>query len=58
VDKAYIEDPYTLDEFKRALTEALKPPTAGVVFWSWDALNRSPERAEAVRALFGRAAVR
>ncbi len=57
VDKAYIEDPYTLDEFKKALTEALKPPSAGVVFWSWDALNRSPERTEAVRALFGGAAV-
>ncbi len=58
VDKAYIEDPYTLDEFKRALDEALKPPSAGVVFWSWDALSRSPERLEAVRTLFGRAGVR
>jgi hypothetical protein len=58
VDKAYIEDPYTLDEFKRALDEALKPPSAGVVFWSWDALSKSPERMEAVRALFGRAGVR
>lgn len=58
VDKAYIEDPYTLEEFKQALAEALKPPSAGVVFWSWDALNKSPERTEAVRALFGVAEVR
>lgn len=57
VDKAYIEDPYTLEEFKGALTEALKPPSAGVVFWSWDALNKSPERMEAVRALVGGAGV-
>ena len=58
VDKAYIEDAYTLEEFKKALAEALKPPSAGVVFWSWDALNKSPERTEAVRALFGRAPAR
>jgi hypothetical protein len=58
VDKAYVEDPYTLEEFKQALAEALKPPSAGVVFWSWDALNKSPERTEAVRALFGVAEVR
>jgi hypothetical protein len=58
VDKAYIEAPYTLEEFKQALAEALKPPSAGVVFWSWDALNRSPERTEAVRALFGKTGVR
>ncbi len=58
VDKAYIDAPYTLDEFKQALAEALKPPSAGVVFWSWDALNRSPERTEAVRALLGAAGVR
>jgi hypothetical protein len=57
VDKAYIEDPYTLDEFKQAIAEALKPPSAGVVFWSWDALTRSRERTEAVRALFGGAGV-
>ncbi len=57
VDKAYIEEPYSLDEFKRALGEALKPPSAGVVFWSWDALDKSPERTEAVRALFGRAGI-
>jgi hypothetical protein len=58
VDKAYIEDPYTLEEFKQALAEALKPPSAGIVFWSWDTLNKSPERTEAVRALFGKAEVR
>lgn len=53
VDKAYVDDPYTADEFRRALDEALKPPSAGVVLWSWDALDKSPERAEALRAVAG-----
>jgi len=33
-----------------ALTEALKPPSVGVVFWNWDALDKSPEKKDAVRA--------
>jgi hypothetical protein len=53
VDKAYIEDPYTLVQFKEAVTEALKTPSVGVVFWSWDALNKAPERKEALKAVLG-----
>ena len=53
VDKAYIEDPYPPADFKEALQEALKPPSAGVVFWSWEALSRSPERKDIVRSLLG-----
>ena len=53
VDKAYIEDPYTLAQFKEAVTEALKPPSLGVVFWSWDALNKAPDRKEALKAVLG-----
>ena len=51
VDKAYIEDPYTLAQFKEAMTEALKRPSLGVVFWSWDALNKAPERKEALKTV-------
>jgi hypothetical protein len=58
VDRAYIDDPYTVDEFRKALAEAVKPPSAGVVLWSWAALDKSPERAEAVRALFAGPAAR
>jgi len=53
VDKAYIEDPYTLAQFKEAVMEALKPPSLGVVFWSWDALNKAPDRKEALKAVLG-----
>jgi hypothetical protein len=51
VDKAYIEDPYTPAQFKESVTEALKTPSLGVVFWSWDALNKAPERKEALKAV-------
>ena len=53
VDKAYIDDPYTLAQFKEAVTEALKPPSLGVVFWSWDALNKAPDRKEALKTVLG-----
>jgi len=53
VDKAYIDDPYTLAQFKEAVTEALKSPSLGVVFWSWDALNKAPDRKEAFKAVLG-----
>jgi len=53
VDKAYIDDPYTLAQFREAVTEALKPPSLGVIFWSWDALNKAPDRKEALSIIFG-----
>lgn len=53
VDKAYIDDPYTLAQFREAVTEALKPPSLGVIFWSWDALNKAPDRKEALSSILG-----
>jgi hypothetical protein len=53
VDKAYIDDPYTLAQFREAVTEALKPPSLGVIFWSWEALNKAPDRKEALLSILG-----
>jgi len=50
VQEAYITTTLSASEFKDALTEALKPPSKGVVFWSWDTLEKSPEKKEAVKA--------
>jgi len=36
-------------EFEAALLAALEPPSAGVVFWSWDHIEADPERAEIIR---------
>jgi hypothetical protein len=51
VKEAYIPGPESAAEFKEALTEALKPPSRGVVFWNWPALEGSPEKREAVKAV-------
>jgi hypothetical protein len=36
-------------EFEAALLAAVQPPSAGVVFWSWDHIEADPERAEIIR---------
>jgi len=53
VKEAYILDKLTVAEFREALIEALKPPSRGIVFWSWDSLGRDPERKAVVKALCG-----
>lgn len=50
VEEAYITATLSPTEFKAALTEALKPPSRGVVFWNWDGLEKSPEKKAAIKA--------
>jgi hypothetical protein len=40
---------FTTAEFEQQLREALRPPSRGVVFWSWEALAREPEKRRVVR---------
>lgn len=51
VSEAYIEEALSPDEFRAAAAEALKPPSIGVVLWSWDALSKSPEKQALLRRL-------
>ena len=53
VERAYLEEPLSVEAFRHALDEALKPPSQGVVFWSWEALDRSPAKKEVVRSVTG-----
>jgi hypothetical protein len=50
VSEAYINEALSPDEFRAALDEALRPPSIGVVFWSWDALAKSPEKRNILKA--------
>jgi hypothetical protein len=34
----------------RSIREALRPPSGGVVFWSWQALEDEPEKKAALKA--------
>ncbi len=49
VKRAYREEILGKGEFERCLREALKPPSQGVVFWSWEALAQEPEKRRVVR---------
>lgn len=51
--KAYLETPVTVDEFSRSIRVALRPPSAGVVFWSWQALEDEPEKKAALETALG-----
>jgi hypothetical protein len=50
VSSAYREgEVFSAAEFEAALRAALAPPSAGVVFWSWNHIEADPERAEIIR---------
>jgi hypothetical protein len=46
VGQAYLETPYSLEEFRQMVEAALAPPSAGLILWSWEQLAAEPEKAE------------
>lgn len=54
VNKAYLDTPLELLEFRRNLEEALKSPSAGVVFWSWQQLDDYPEKKEVIKSVLSK----
>lgn len=52
VKEAYLNDILSESEFEAAIDEALKPPSRGVVFWSWDGLEKDPEKKLLIKSLF------
>jgi hypothetical protein len=44
----YIDDPFTVDDFRRCINAALKTPSQGVVFFSWPLFEKDPERMESL----------
>ena len=44
VKEAYLPEILTLSEFRNALVAALRSPSTGVIFWSWEALEQDPEK--------------
>jgi len=49
VDNAYLDTELDEQEFEDSLEEALKPPSHGVVFWSWASLSESQEKRKVVQ---------
>jgi hypothetical protein len=50
VSRAYLEDPFRTKDFREALRAALRAPSRGVIFWSWDALAKDTEKQDGVRS--------
>jgi len=44
VNQAYLTEELSADVFRQALIEALKSPSAGVVLWSWEQLDKQPQK--------------
>jgi len=51
VKEAYLNNILSESEFKAALDEVLKPPSRGVIFWSWDGLEKDPEKKLLIKSL-------
>jgi hypothetical protein len=49
VNEAYLVDILSVEEFEQTLIEALKPPSSGVFFWSWEQLEKNPEKKEILK---------
>jgi hypothetical protein len=44
VNEAYLTEILSSEEFEHTLIEALKPPSSGVFLWSWEQLEKRPEK--------------
>jgi hypothetical protein len=51
VKEAYLTEILTISEFRDSLVAALKSPSKGVIFWSWDALDKDPEKKDVIKDL-------
>jgi hypothetical protein len=48
VNQAYLPEPLTASEFDQSIVEAMRPPSAGLILWSWEQLDASPVKKEAL----------
>jgi hypothetical protein len=54
VGRTYTNDEYPVSAFRECIMEALKAPSAGVVFWNWNALSEDKEKLKAVKELISK----
>jgi hypothetical protein len=50
VTAAYREEPFSEESFRMALQGALDSPSKGVIFWSWEALEKDPGKLKVVKS--------
>lgn len=54
VNEAYLTEPLTVAEFEKSLIAALEEPSSGVIFWSWEQLDKRPEKKVIVRSVLNK----
>lgn len=52
----YIENPFNKEDLRQCAVEAFKPPSRGVVFFSWPLFEADPPRMEVISGVLGRKA--
>ena len=51
VSEYYLNNDFNEEEFKQCITEALEPPSLGVVFWSWPLFEKDSAKIEVVKRM-------
>ena len=54
VNEAYLAESLTDIEFEKSLIAALKEPSSGVIFWSWEQLDENPEKKIILRSVLNK----
>jgi hypothetical protein len=49
VSRAYLEEPFSAQDFEKSLHSALASPSRGVIFWSWETLAKNREKQDVIR---------
>jgi len=51
VEKCYLPTEITTKEFDEMVVEAIKVPSSGVIFWSWEKIQDNPEKMEQIKRI-------
>ncbi|MFX0124310.1 MAG: hypothetical protein ACFFAE_11780 [Candidatus Hodarchaeota archaeon] len=51
LEKCYLTTEITTKEFGDMVVEAVKVPSSGVIFWSWEKIQDNPEKMEQIKTV-------
>ena len=54
VKEEYLNKKISVKEFRYSIIEALKPPSSGVIFWSWETLGTNKDKLSIVKNILSK----
>ncbi|UCG01349.1 MAG: hypothetical protein JSW11_17240 [Candidatus Heimdallarchaeota archaeon] len=54
VERSYLTTEITTEEFSEMVVQAVKVPSSGVIFWSWEKIQDNPEKMEQIKTIINR----